>query len=136
MKALTICQPFASLILTGEKRVENRPKNCRYRGTLVVHAGKSKDWLARWRGAMPDHMPFGAAIGTVEVVDCIDVGQHCFVSKADIAKYPQFENGIHVSGPFCIVLANPRPFATPIPYSGMLGLWDFPDELLPDERRR
>ena len=31
-----------------------------------------------------------------------------------------------------LVLANPRPFTVPIPYRGRLGLWEFPDELLPE----
>ncbi len=31
-----------------------------------------------------------------------------------------------------LALANPRPFPVPIPYRGRLGLWEFPDELLPE----
>jgi len=30
------------------------------------------------------------------------------------------------------MLANPRPFPKPIPYRGALGLWRFPDHLLPE----
>src|SRR3546814_4442712 len=45
MKALTICQPYAELILLGLKRVENRSKPTRHRGPLLIHAGKSRDWL-------------------------------------------------------------------------------------------
>ena len=44
MKVITICQPYAELILLGEKRVENRTWPTNYRGTIGIHAGKSKAW--------------------------------------------------------------------------------------------
>lgn len=40
MKALTISQPYASLIARGEKFVENRRWPTPYRGPLAIHAGK------------------------------------------------------------------------------------------------
>jgi hypothetical protein len=61
MNALSVCQPFASLIISGEKRVENRRWSTSYRGPLLIHAGKSRKWLGGWDGErMPDPMPFGA----------------------------------------------------------------------------
>lgn len=50
MKALTICQPYAALICLPStdwrhKRVENRKWFTSYRGPLLIHAGKSRDWL-------------------------------------------------------------------------------------------
>lgn len=33
------------------------------------------------------------------------------------------------------ILHNPRALPEPIPYRGRLGLWDFPDDLLPEEAR-
>ncbi len=44
MKALTICQPYAELIMRGVKRVENRTWATRYKGALLIHAGKSREW--------------------------------------------------------------------------------------------
>jgi hypothetical protein len=46
VKALTICQPYAELIARGQKRVENREWPTRYRGPLLIHAGKSREWLS------------------------------------------------------------------------------------------
>lgn len=46
MKALTVCQPYASLIARGKKRVENRTWSTSYRGHLYIHAGKSRKWLS------------------------------------------------------------------------------------------
>jgi hypothetical protein len=43
LKALTIRQPWASLIIAGIKDVENRTWSTGYRGELVIHAGRSVD---------------------------------------------------------------------------------------------
>lgn len=40
MKALTLHQPWASLIAAGVKTIETRSWSTRYRGPLAVHAGK------------------------------------------------------------------------------------------------
>jgi len=47
MKALTISQPFASLIASGEKWIENRRWETKYRGPLAIHAGKGTQYLDR-----------------------------------------------------------------------------------------
>ena len=41
MKALTIRQPYASLIATGAKTIETRSWSTQYRGPIAIHAGKS-----------------------------------------------------------------------------------------------
>lgn len=40
MKALTLWQPWASLMADGHKRVETRSWDSRYRGPIVIHAAK------------------------------------------------------------------------------------------------
>lgn len=42
MKALSIWQPWASLIIHGGKDVENRPWRTSYRGELLIHASAHK----------------------------------------------------------------------------------------------
>jgi hypothetical protein len=49
MKALSIKQPWAWLIVSGHKDIENRNCPTRFRGRLLVHAGKKVD-----RGALED----------------------------------------------------------------------------------
>lgn len=41
MKALTIYQPYATLLATGAKRFETRSYRTRHRGWTAIHAGKS-----------------------------------------------------------------------------------------------
>lgn len=48
-KALSIMQPWAWLIVNGFKDIENRDWRCRFRGPVLIHAGKKVD-----RDAMKD----------------------------------------------------------------------------------
>lgn len=41
MKALSLWQPWASLVALGEKRIETREWSTRYRGELAIHATAS-----------------------------------------------------------------------------------------------
>lgn len=43
MKVLTIKQPWATLIIQGDKRFEFRSWQTKYRGDLLIHAGKGID---------------------------------------------------------------------------------------------
>ena len=43
MKALSIMQPWAWLIANGHKDIENRSWPTRYRGPVLIHAGKRED---------------------------------------------------------------------------------------------
>ena len=54
MKALTVIQPWASAIAVGTKRIETRSWATKYRGPLLIHAGKSTAYLPKLykRGAI------------------------------------------------------------------------------------
>jgi len=45
-KVLTVRQPYASLLVSGIKDVENRSRRTNYRGTVLIHAG------AKWHEIM------------------------------------------------------------------------------------
>jgi hypothetical protein len=40
MKCISLIQPWASLVLLGEKRYETRNWSTAYRGPLLIHASK------------------------------------------------------------------------------------------------
>lgn len=73
MKVLTIKQPWATLIMQGDKRFEFRSWQTKYRGDLLIHAGKGIDKNAMKRLAkyLPDEIPLGKILGKVTLVDCI-----------------------------------------------------------------
>lgn len=88
MKALSIRQPWAWLIINGGKDVENRSWHTKYRGRFIVHAAKgmtNKEYCDGLEfamragdicllGAFPtfQEMQRGGIIGSVELVDSVD----------------------------------------------------------------
>lgn len=132
MKALTICQPYAHLVVRGEKLVENREWPTSYRGELVIHAGKSRDWLddgdENEFSANGDPLVFGAALGTVRLADVLHI-KRIGSGEYDV-KYPWLRLHEHTNGTWCWVLLDVRRFSMPIPWRGAQGLWDLPDSAL------
>ncbi len=41
MKAITLYEPYATLVALQEKKFETRPRNLHYRGVLAIHAAKT-----------------------------------------------------------------------------------------------
>lgn len=142
MKALTVCQPYAHLIVTGEKLVENRTWPTRYRGPLLIHAGKSKAWLdevedlSTGKCERIDYdettgkvFDFGALVGIAELVDCVSL-EH-LDSEAEQGRESWEYSHKHTEGPWCWVLQNVRRFDAPVPCKGEQGLWECDDSLVP-----
>ncbi len=127
MKALTICQPYAHLIVTGKKRVENRGWSTRHRGLLLIHAGKSKEWLC---GDVPSpDMAFGAVVGAAQLLDCLHIDE--IRQGTHEARYPWLSAHLHTEGPWCWLLDDVRRFDPPMSCKGAQGLWTVPDHLVP-----
>lgn len=134
MKALTVCQPWATAILTLGKAVENRTWSTPYRGPLAIHAGKSRrwydaedpeDWPDLYGVELPplESLTLGCVLGVVDLLDCVPL--------AELGRrYPDLRGHAWAEGPVCWVLANPRLLAEPVPYSGQQGLWQISDGLL------
>lgn len=117
MKAISIKQPWASLIIEGIKDIENRSWYTHYRGRLYIHASKGYDR----QGAdlvsklYPEHESIikdaseirGGIIGHVHLVDCVT--SH---------NSPWF----HGEYGFVLTSFKEIPF---YPIKGQLGLFDF-----------
>jgi hypothetical protein len=87
MKALSLRQPFAELVLIGRKTIETRTWNTTYRGKFLIHAAaKSNDEKMEEYGFT--ELPTGCIVGEAEIVDVkvyhdletwnADVEKHCF----------------------------------------------------------
>jgi len=83
MKALSIRQPWAWLIVNGYKLVENRSWHSSYRGPLLIHAGKGMtnyeyedayNLAARLDLFLPfkGDLEYGGIVGSVEMIDCVN----------------------------------------------------------------
>lgn len=80
----------------------------------------------------------GAALGIVDLTDShrCGIGYACHCEPFDTPLGTGYATVLcsewGESSCQHLVLANPRPFPKPIAYRGALGLWEFPDELLPE----
>jgi hypothetical protein len=84
MKALSIRQPWAWLIVNGHKDIENRSRRTLLRETILVHAAKgmtleeydAANEIAERQGVeLPafEDLERGGIVGQVKITDCVDV---------------------------------------------------------------
>ena len=128
MKVLTIKQPWATLIMQGDKRFEFRSWQTKYRGDLLIHAGKSvdKEALNRLSKYLPKEIPTGKILGKVKLVDCIkmstDFKNLLLKENKDIYTKSAFKEN------YGWQLTDVEIFEKPIEAKGQLSLWDYPIE--------
>jgi len=79
MKALSINQPWAWVILHNGKNIENRKWRTNFRGDFYIHAGKKFDkngviWINTFfpNIMLPDKYVMGGIIGKAKIIDCVN----------------------------------------------------------------
>lgn len=128
MRALTVRQPWAALILHAGKNIENRRRNIigSHRGEIAIHAALTYDEFGFARcGRFADHPAtrhVGAIVGLVDVI-----GVHHTTDCTNTRCCEPW--GERIDG-FHIELSSPRPIASPVPCRGFLGLWTVPADVL------
>lgn len=140
MKALSIKQPWASLIAHGIKDIENRKWKTHFRGRIYIHAS-AKDSGAlyellnekqieamnnHWTDSPYPNRPLSAIIGEVDIVDCVVNHKSIWAEKT---KGRYVGDGVFVLSEKPIynwVLANPVLYKKPIlNVKGKLSFWEF-----------
>ena len=125
MKVLTIKQPWATLIMQGDKRFEFRSWQTKYMGDLLIHAGKGIDKNAMKRLAkyLPDEIPLGKILGKVTLVDCIrmcsEFKEMLLKENSDIYTKSSFSEN------FGWQVEDVQVFDKPIEAKGHLSLWEY-----------
>jgi hypothetical protein len=150
-KGFTVKQPYAQLLAIGAeygKQYETRSKPTKYRGPVIIHAGKdtleyavlmtetgvvsdSDSWHKRRNAiraafdaaGLNSRVPFGAIIAYADIVGCYPV--------EDIKNLSDCERmfGDWSEGRYAWEIAHVR-MVEPIPYKGQLGLWNVPYEII------
>lgn len=136
MKAITLWQPWAQLIVLGEKKFETRSWSTNIRGRIAIHAAKREadsimyrePFFESFKPYLIDNgtLPLGAVVGTVEITDCFRI----------VDDFDQLENGLIVTGKelafgnyeigrYAWQLDNPVMFDEPIPAKGSQGFWNW-----------
>lgn len=145
MKALTIRQPWATLIALGEKKIETRSWKTIYRGSILIHAGKSIDKKSCLRepikstlknhGYTEKNLPTGVIIAKCQLIDCIKIKDWVADTSLKVIKATlenakaimgnELEFGDFTPSRYAWILDNVELLKDPIPAKGKLSLWKF-----------
>ena len=127
LKALSVRQPWAWLIVHAGKNIENRRWKSKYRGGLLIHAPdgmtrKEYDHAALWLEeknlaiSLPEYSSLvrGAILGECTVTDWVSA-----------SSSPWFV------GSYGAILSERKAYLEPVPCKGKLGIWEIPKEIYP-----
>ncbi|MDQ6756834.1 MAG: ASCH domain-containing protein [Bacteroidota bacterium] len=133
MKALSLLQPWASLVVMGVKNIETRSWQTQHRGNLLIHASQGKAGSI-FATELPftkyitdfKKLPFGAIIGVATLTDIVRT-EELFLNDAEMNKLTMEEKafGDYTSGRYAWMLKSPIAFNNPIPARGTLSLWEY-----------
>lgn len=151
MKALSLWQPWATLIAIGAKRIETRGWSTHYRGPLAIHASKGGLRAGEYahvmalpeiqaalslRGSNPPPLPRGAIVALVDVTRCRPVEDLDEEGKIDEVRHglnggvwTERDMGDYSDGRFGLVLDSLMALAEPVPFSGSQGFFDVPETI-------
>lgn len=149
MKAITLTQPWATLVAIGAKRIETRGWQTNYRGPLAIHAAKGLGPVGGMAGlwdlcegepfhsilrpvGLPTILVRGAIVATCELIGCVPTEYIKQVKIIRLTGYDEWlwtENekafGDYAPGRYAWLLANIRALPEPIPAKGALSLWEW-----------
>lgn len=133
MKAITISQPYASLIGSGEKFVENRTWATKHRGSIAIHAGQGQQYLTR---AELSKYPTGCVVAIAKLSACIsleEIREKAF-SDSELQRrrvvpgtqisWSALGSHEHTEGPWCWILEQVKKIE-PIAVVGKQGIWNW-----------
>ena len=126
MKVITIKQPFASLIAAGIKEYEFRTWKTKYRGDILIHAGKGIDKKAMEKFKCYNlEYPSGCIIAKAKITDCvkIDSDTRTMLNSKNNLVYSSIIKHTEWEG-YGFKLENVE-IIKPIKINGKLSLWDY-----------
>lgn len=130
MKAITISQPYADLIASGEKWIENRVWATKFRGFVAIHAGSGAQYLSR---SELEKYPTGSVVAVGKLSACYtketivnsSITNGRLVIPGTKVSWKMAAEHKHCEGPFCWILEDVRAIK-PVDVRGAQRLWDLP----------
>ncbi|MEZ2278083.1 MAG: ASCH domain-containing protein [Microcoleus sp.] len=130
--ALTLWQPWASLIAEEVKRVETRSWLTDYRGPIAIHAAKrniNPGDFTHLRNLLPDEdiwtprgnceFPLGVVVAIANLIDCVEITPEFIAQQSE----QELKCGDWTPGRFAWVLEIIRTVVPPIEASGGQKIW-------------
>ena len=127
MKVITVKQPFATLIAEGLKEYEFRTWRTKFRGDILIHAGKGIDKKAmeRYKHLNLDY-PSGKIIAKATITDCVYIDDKLkeeLQVKDPLVYYGILKKDSDWDG-YGFKIENIEKIE-PIEINGKLSLWDY-----------
>ena len=154
MRALTLHQPWATLVAIGVKTIETRPFAWDYRGALAIHAAKTFDDV---NVAICRREPFRSVLVAAGYSDALQLPTGCIISLhnlEDAFRFPfdvrsldqlqgiltdrgisaalpahEIEFGNYAGGRRGLYLTNRRRLGNPVAVRGLQGLWPVSEDV-------
>lgn len=132
--ALSLTQPWATLVAIGAKRYETRSWSTSYRGWIAIQAAKGfptdckqlcyqQPFAAHLAGARyhkPEDLPRGEVIAIARLADCIST--NVWTPENSV----EYDFGNYEPDRFAWKLDDVHPLQAPFAARGALGLWKLP----------
>lgn len=131
VRALSLTQPWAWIVLHGGKRIENRTWDTKFRGRFLIHASKGMT-LDQYRSALQTCRDLGAPSIALRVPVPSELERGGIVGVATLShihppcRFPhepsRCQHAWHMAGQygFSLIDVEPIPF---LPCKGALGFW-------------
>lgn len=148
MFALSLMQPWATLLATGPKHIDTRSWRTAYRGIVAIHASKGfPAWAREYSKETPfvtalervghhtGNLPLGCVIGVGNLHDVGRIGRVGATREVRVERMElpvtdhEIVFGDYEAGRWAWRFTNVHPLAVPIPCTGALGLWTLPPDI-------
>lgn len=152
LRAITLWQPWATLVALGIKKIETRHWKTDFRGPLLIHAAKNPrlteaeerkySWLLETnghKGGLIRDLPYGSIVAVCTMTDCLKMVnlQHFTQGSGEICishqSYLEKALGDWRAGRYAWELDGVVKVA-PIPVKGMQGFWSVPENVIEQVR--
>lgn len=135
MKALTLYQPWATLVAIGAKKIETRSWQTEYRGPLAIHASKTFPKWAKeliWKDPFHEALSgeafdikrenfhFGMILATCWLIRC----ERIYATNRPISQEER-AFGDYSPGRYMWFLGDIKKLEYPIPAKGSMSLWEW-----------
>lgn len=128
MKALSIKEPYATLIRNGHKLIETRSWKTTYRGELYIHASSTsipKEWKRnKPLMALAPDLHFGQIVCKCKLVDCVPMTEEFIKSIKDKGNN-EYLCGFYKEGRYAWILSDVEVINAPQKVCGHLNIWNF-----------
>ena len=119
MQAITLWQPWASLIADGLKQYETRSWATKHRGTLAIHASVNKTYVPQ--GPEGLRYPLGAVVAVATLAGCYRTEE-----IIDSITAAEWQRGDWTSGRYAWLLGHVYKLPSPLAVSGHQRIWGLP----------